>query len=225
MTTCPAVLVLFCRRPSVQTGKQRLAAVIGAERACRVAQALLDCALEDAHIWPGAVVISPADPRDAQWAMQLLDRPVDVVPQPDGGFGERLEQVDRMVRARGATHVVFIGSDAPSLDGHYYAAARAALVEHDFVLGPAAGGGVALMGARVHWSALANLPWSESTLCAVLSAACRDAPASVAMLPMSYDVDTATDLDHAAERLRSDDRPARRRLLELLVAIRAGSAA
>jgi hypothetical protein len=219
-----AALVVFCKRPAPGTAKQRLAAALGDEAALRIAQALLDCALEDAQAWPGPVVLSPAHAIDAPWARRLLRRPARVVAQPDGGLGERLEAVDRELRSGGLTHLIFIGSDAPGLDEGYYAAARRALEWHDVVLGPARDGGVTLMGARRSWPPLAGLPWSESTLAAGLERCCIDAGASVASLPRSYDVDTAQDLALAHEDLGGDSRAARRSLLRLLEPMTAGRA-
>ncbi|HET7757822.1 MAG TPA: hypothetical protein VFK87_11255, partial [Steroidobacteraceae bacterium] len=71
-----AVLVVFCRRPSLGAGKQRLAARLGGAGALAVAGALLECALEDAAAWPGELVLSPESPASAHWARQLLARPV-----------------------------------------------------------------------------------------------------------------------------------------------------
>ena len=108
-----AVLVLFCRRPALGNGKQRLARTLGAARALAIASALLECALEDAAEWPGELVIAPASPEDVPWAEGLLARPARVEPQCEGNLGQRLSALDAALRARGCQHVMFIGSDAP----------------------------------------------------------------------------------------------------------------
>lgn len=218
------VLVVFCRRPSLHAGKQRLATAIGVERAQRVAQALLACALEDATVWPGPVVIAPADACDREWARQLCGR-WDVLPQSEGGFGERLEALDRELRGYGARSIVFIGSDAPALNEDDYATARAALADHDIVLGPAADGGVTLMGARLPWPTLPDLPWGEANLFEALSDRCRARSLSVALLRPGFDVDTVADLERVLVQLRQDARPARRELHALLVTLGVGCAA
>ena len=46
-----SVLVIFCKWPRLNQGKQRLAKTIGAELALEVAKLLLDCAMEDAADW------------------------------------------------------------------------------------------------------------------------------------------------------------------------------
>ena len=211
------MLVVFCRRPRLGAGKSRLARALGAAQALAIAQALLECALEDARAWPGALVIAPENPAEAGWAQGLLERAATVQPQPRGNLGERLNAVDAAVRALGHERVLFIGSDAPSLAVSDLLAAHTALDAADVVLAPARDGGVTLMGSRLPWPDLAPLPWSEPTLGAALEQCCRSHARSVTRLPGSYDIDAASDLPTARRALAADDRPARRRLHELLV--------
>ena len=211
-----AALVLFCRRPAPGEGKRRLARALGDTQAFAVAQALLQCALEDAAQWPGELVLSPARGADASWAAGLLQRSAAVIPQPEGNLGERIAAVDAHLRSAGRDRVLFIGSDAPSLDPLHLATAAEALERADVVLVPAVDGGVALMGARSGWPDLAALPWSQPTLGESLARACRDSGRSVVLLEASYDIDEPDDCLLAIERLAPDTRPARRRLRALL---------
>jgi len=211
-----AVLVVFCRRPRLGESKQRLARALGATDALAIAQALLECVLEDALAWPGGLVIAPENPLDAHWAQGLTGRTASVQPQPPGNLGERLNAVDRAVRAAGHERVLFIGSDAPSLTLSELLAAQTALEGSDVVLVPARDGGVTLMGSRRAWPDLAPLPWSEPTLGQRLEECCRSHGRSVTRLPESYDVDEVSDLGRARCALAADERPARRRLHELL---------
>ena len=210
--------MVFCRRPRLGEGKRRLARALGAPRTLAIAQALLECALEDASAWPGALVIAPENPAEASWAHGLLER-ASVQAQPPGNLGERLNAVDAAVRALGHERVLFIGSDAPSLTLSDLSAAHAALDASDVVLVPARDGGVTLMGSRLAWPDLAPLPWSEPTLGEALEECCRSHARSVMRLPDSYDVDELSDLLTARHALAADPRPARRRLHELLVKI------
>ena len=215
-----AALVLFCRRPAPGEGKRRLARALGDERAFAVAEALLQCALEDAAAWPGPVVLSPARSGDAAWAAGLLGGEVQVIPQPEGNLGERIAAVDVLVRHRGCSRVLFIGSDAPSLHLWQLTAAAAALERVEVVLMPAADGGVTLMGSRTGWPDLTALPWSKPALGAALAQVCRQSSRSVERLEGSYDIDEPADCRLAIERLTGDPRPARRRLRELLCGLR-----
>jgi len=214
-------LVLFCRRPAHGIGKQRLARALGTARALAIATALLDCALEDLAAWPGAPVISPACQEDLAWAEGLIDRPKWLLPQPEGNLGQRLRHVDAETRRLGFDRVLFIGSDAPSLQPDNLIAAGDALADADVVLIPAVDGGVALMGSRIPWPDLAGLPWSEATLAEALEQECRANDRSVIRLAASYDVDEVSDLARAEEALRDDARPARERLRLLIRACNA----
>lgn len=208
-----ATLVLVFRRPLPGAGKQRIAAERGADYACALSRLLLDCALEDLAGWPGPVALSPANPADSAWSRVLAGRPAEVVPQPPGNLGVRILALDAELRRRGMRRALYIGSDAPALDGSYYEAAERALEETDVVLGPAADGGVTLMGNAAPWpAALAGLPWSEDGLGEALGDACRSAGLTVATLPGASDVDTVEDLARLPETLAGDERPARRAL-------------
>jgi len=207
-----ATLVVFCRRPAPGVGKQRLAAHAGTAFAFELSRHLLAAALEDAAGWPGPVALAPACAADHGWAAQLLERETLVVPQPEGNLGERLAAVDRELRARGHERLLYIGSDAPALDAPWYARARQALEGADVVLGPAADGGVTLMGARVPWPELTDLPWSTPALGDALEARCRKQGLSIVLLPRRCDVDDVASLAQLRTDLAGDARPARRAL-------------
>ena len=66
-----SILVVFCRRPALGVGKQRIAAEMGKEKALEAATLLLEATLEDARNWSGPVFLSPAAPQDRSWAAQL----------------------------------------------------------------------------------------------------------------------------------------------------------
>jgi len=207
-----STLVILCRRPSPGVGKQRIAARLGAGATASLAERLLATALEDAETWPGPVVIAPARPDDAGWAGACVNRNCRVVPQPDGNLGERINAVDRIVRRDGDARLIFVGTDAPTLDAPYFAAARRALESDDIVLGPAEDGGVTLMGAARAWPPLDGLPWSTSRLAAALKACCLDHGLSVRLLEPRRDIDEVGDLPRLQADLANDPRDARRAL-------------
>jgi rSAM/selenodomain-associated transferase 1 len=215
-TTTTAALVVFCRRPAPGVGKQRIAAGLGREFACRLGEALLKTTLEDARAWPGDVFIAPADDKDLDWAAALGPPGWSVVMQGPGNLGQRLNTVDRELRSRGYRCLVFIGSDAPLLDQAYYRDARNRLEDAEVVLGPADDGGVTLMAARAPWPTLNALPWSSEELGTALERCCRDAGLRVARLPVNTDVDLPEQLPRLMAALTGDRRPARRALASWL---------
>lgn len=212
-----STLVVFCRRPAHGAGKRRIAADIGAELTFALSTHLLATTLEDVRSWPGPVILAPAEAADAAWAGTLLSRQCEIMPQPNGNLGRRINAVDRQARDAGHTDLVFIGSDAPLLNSDYFAQALTGLTAHDVVLGPAEDGGVTLMGARRRWPELGDLPWSSDRLKNALELICIEEGLTVYSLDRRYDIDLATDLPRLYEDLASDPRPARRQLREWLV--------
>jgi len=207
-------VVLMMKSPA--RSKRRLAEHIGAPRATEIAQRLLECACEDLAAWPGLKCVAPsaADERDDV-------PPADaVVVQRGGNLGERIQHVNEELIRVGIERQLYIGIDCPSLDVAYLERAATALGDHDTVLGPAADGGVVLMGVRGRWPALAALPWSTSALFEALRAACAAAGSSAATLPRLDDVDTPGDLVALRTELAGDARPARRALVRWLAAQR-----
>ncbi len=207
-----ACLVVFCKRPDLFQGKQRLAATIGPEVAFLFAQSLLNCALEDASSWTGPVVLSPAAPQDCDWAKGLLDGDYEVLAQPDGNLGTRLKIIDHKLRAQGHDKIIFMGTDAPMLTAVHFEEAKKALNESDVILSFASDGGVTLMGARIPWPDMTHLPWSTDLLGVELENICCKKGLEVAKITPSYDVDVEADLLKLKQDLENDSRLCRKNL-------------
>ena len=205
-------LVIFCKRPALFQGKQRLARTIGAEQALVFAELFLNCAIEDANAWPGIVVLSPSSRQDSEWASSLLTREHWITAQPEGGLGHRLQVIDQQLRANGYSKIHFMGSDAPALRPHHFDEARNALDEEDVVFCPVSDGGVAIMAARVPWPDLKPLPWSTEQLGHALKQQCRRHGLSIRNITPSYDIDVEADLLKLTQDLSGDARPARQAL-------------
>ncbi len=206
-------LVLFRKAP--QRSKRRLALQIGS-RAAAAAERLLACALEDLADWPGETVIAPAAENDAEWFRAQQDGCIEMVVQRGGSLGERINQVDAVLRSSGRSRLIYIGADCPELNPNYLTAADRALDTNDAVIGPAKDGGVVLMGARQPWPSIGDLAWSTPELRDQLCARLRLQGWTVAGLDMLGDIDTAEDLTTVHEGLGGDDRTARRALVEWL---------
>lgn len=207
----PATLVLFCRRPALGVGKQRLANQLGAQHALEVSRLLLACALDDLQNWPGPRVIAPASADDQAWATDLTEA-ARVVPQTSGKLGERIAAVDQQLRGTGKR--LYIGSDAPGMSLTRLLQADAALNTYDTVIIPARDGGVTLLGTACQWPDLAELPWETPMLCSELEQRCADSGLSCHVLDSDYDVDTVADLRHAGIMLANDSRTSRQHLCD-----------
>ncbi|WP_432473571.1 TIGR04282 family arsenosugar biosynthesis glycosyltransferase [Amphritea sp. HPY] len=207
-------LVIFCKRPLPGQGKQRIAATMGKAAAFEIATALLKCALEDAEVWPGNVVLSPASVGDKLWAESLLQREHRVVPQCEGNLGVKLSFIDQDLRQQGDSSLLFIGTDAPEHTVSHYKELINLFSEADMLFSPAADGGVTAMGCNQPWPELSGLPWSTPQLGTELVASCQSAGFQVAFSSACYDVDTAADLERLKVSLKNDTRPARQQLLQ-----------
>ncbi len=213
------VLVLVCKRPSLGIGKQRLSPLLSPHGAHQVANALLECALEDLRSWPGPVVISPARPEDRPWAESLI-RGVRVIPQGEGNLGQRINALDQKLRGEGYARIVYMGTDAPALEERDFEEVRKALGHHDVALSPATDGGVVLMASRVPWPDLASLPWSTECLGAMLRNACRSKGMDVTLLTEGFDIDHAEDLERGILALEKDPRSSRQAFRNLACQLR-----
>lgn len=209
-------LILFCKRPAPGFGKQRLAAEIGTDAAFQIAKALLACALEDLQNWPGPVVVSPSCAEEAGWAATLLSREYEVIPQTAGNLGERIESIGSVLRQQGRHRQIVIGSDAPGLSLELLSAADGLLDEVDVVFSAAEDGGVSLMGTRSGWPMLGAMPWSTETLGQALVVGCEQSQQRVAWAEACSDVDRLLDLERIRRELHTDDRTARRALLQVV---------
>jgi len=211
-----SVLVLLLKRPLPGQGKQRLAATLGGRAALAIAEGLLECALEDARAWPGPVVLAPSLAADGDWIAARFGAPALWLAQESGNLGQRINRIDRTLRASGAERLLYMGSDAPMLQPRHFQAAASALHAGDVVLSAAADGGVVLMGNARPWPDLGGLPWSSARLGAALARCCSAAGLQVDYVRPGYDVDVAADLQRLRVDLAGDPRPARRHLLALL---------
>lgn len=212
-------LVVFCKRPKLHQGKQRLAEVIEPQRVLVVAEALLACAIEDTKAWQGQVVIACADENDMQWAQTLNEHAQVIAQLPSGlsgNLGQRLNYVDQTLRTLGHKQLVFIGTDAPALNHEHYLAVVNALNTHDIVLSHADDGGVVIMANNQSWPNIVDLPWSSEHLSQALAKKCLSQNLSVDYTLPSYDIDYVKDIEKLIIDLRDDPRPARQALLGII---------
>jgi glycosyltransferase A (GT-A) superfamily protein (DUF2064 family) len=235
-------LVIFCKRPKLHQGKQRLASSIGAEAALNIANALLNCAIEDAQYWQekwqGNVVIACAHSADIPWAKKLLTNAdiqhYDVISQceyelapaqlnshkPDqDNLGVRLNFIDQTLRKKNHQQLVFIGTDAPILKNAHYQATLTALKQNDIVLNHADDGGVVIMANNKPWPDLKKLPWSTELLSEALSTHCQKSGLNIAFSKAGYDIDHLQDLQKLQLNLIDDYRPARQHLYKEINAL------
>jgi glycosyltransferase A (GT-A) superfamily protein (DUF2064 family) len=158
------------------------------------------------------IAVCPARAGEAEWAREVFPFSDLVVPQVEGGYGERIEASLAALRATGYREIVFIGSDAPSLPLPYLRVVRRLLSEREVVLGPAQNGRVYAIGTRVPLAGLREIPWGTTGVFSALNEAAGRQGCSVGIAPPWYDVQTYPDLHRAAEDLQISPSLARRQL-------------
>jgi hypothetical protein len=204
-----SVLGVFGKRPEPGRVKTRLATVFGPEAAAELHEAMLFDLLET---WSSADVLAPGGrrvlayaPEDAgPWFDARVSDSFALQPQADGDLGRRMQAFFAGEFEDGATRVVLIGSDAPTLDPTIVISAFLALEGRDVVLGPATDGGYYLVGSRrVPPPIFEGVDWSTPDVLGQTLGRVRDAGLSLAVLPPWYDIDTPDDLRMLAGHLRA----------------------
>src|SRR4051812_34555724 len=148
-----SVLGIFGKRPEPGRVKTRLSAAIGPDDASRLHEAMLFDLLD---LWDAPGVIAPGGrkvlvyaPDDAgPWFDERVPASFSLQPQAEGDLGWRMAEFIAGEFEEGASRVVVIGTDAPTLDPSFVLGAFLALDGRDVVLGPASDGGYYLVGCR-----------------------------------------------------------------------------
>lgn len=222
ITSHQAALVIFCKRPKLNQGKQRLAAEIGTQNALELATHLLNCTLEDARNWNGDVILAISHRDDEEWAHELINEEIYsgkewlVCIQPEGSLGRRINDIDTRLRALSYKNLIFIGTDSPSLSANHFEEVKQQLEHNDAVLSNADDGGVVIMANRKPWPDLESLPWSTDKLAQYLRSTCRSYDFKVTSSTGEFDVDRESDLQKLFEAIKTDFRPARKQLMQWL---------
>lgn len=194
------VLAVYCRCPYSERVKTRLGETIGTETARQFYILCLDLLSRELPFLSDTydLTVCPSREEDSTWAAGVFPAGARILPQRGGGLGERLEASERDLREIGYDHIVFIGSDAPSLPVPYLRVVRRLLYERDVVFGPAQDGGVYAIGARVRLPGLREITWGSEKVFTELTDLCVRNDLSVGIAPPWYDVDTADALQRAA---------------------------
>lgn len=187
------LLCVLARVPSAGSGKSRLRATLGDATTDRLARAFV----EDVLDWPQDVadglLVAHAGP------VSLLppagSRAV-LVAQVDGDLGDRIAAAVDDGFARGATRVVIVGTDCPTLPAALLAAAFSGLSTAPSTVIPAADGGWIALGVdRPLGRILDGVTWSSARAGKQTIEALRADGRRPLVLPPWYDIDEPADLD------------------------------
>ncbi len=225
MTGRRRALVVIAKEPVPGAVKTRLASVLGADGAARVAAAMLADTLAgiaeaDAEPW---VCFAPADARTRMARRAPRCR---LIAQVDGDLGDRLAACFAALLGGGAEQVVIVGADTPQVAGATYQAAFTLLDQVDVVLGPAEDGGYYLVGAKAALPELfVGVPMGTAgVLEATIQRAIRRR-LQIGTVPTLRDLDRLEDLRAALAAGELDASPRTRLVVADLLAVRRASTA
>ena len=204
-----AVLGIFGKRPIPGAVKTRLASAFGPDFAAEAQAAML---FDILMTWtPGGVsaeggrrVLAFAPSDAGEWFDGRVPEAFALRPQADGDLGHRMLDFFEGEFESGASRVVLLGSDSPTLDPSIVVAAFLALEGRDVVLGPSTDGGYYLVGCRGSAPPLfEGIDWSTPDVLGQTVDRLRDTGRSLAILPPWYDIDTPDDWTTLRGHLRA----------------------
>ncbi len=203
----------MCKPPRPGVSKTRLAAVVGPERAARLARAfLLDSADLLRFLAPryAATLTAFYAPADAGQELAALLPDWTLSPQPEGDLGARMGAAFDALFAAGVPCALLTGTDAPTLPPALVELLPAAIsAGADAALIPALDGGYcAIAFARPLPALLADMPWSQPGLLDATRARAASMGLRLDVLQPWHDVDAAVDLEMLRLSLAAAQPPA-----------------
>jgi rSAM/selenodomain-associated transferase 1 len=226
------VLYVAARAPRPGLTKSRLGRTIGHERAAALYAAFVRDLAERLNKATCRVgwYVTPEDAWTELAALVAYDRAPTVqrgpiLVQPPADWTERQRALFATARARHERRTILIASDSPQLGVDLIGEAFQRLQRDDLVLGPTEDGGYYLIGVRTDGHATAAHPWdalcgvrmSTGTVLDEILARVAGLGLRASLLPTTFDVDEAADLDQLIPlALIRDDLVATRTALEAL---------
>ena len=191
-------LIVFAKAPVPGYAKTRLAHVLGAEAAARLASRMLAETLAnaiEAGIGPVELCCAPHDTHP-EFGCAAIEYGVNLTLQGDGDLGTRMHRaLTRSLNVH--RRVLLIGTDAPGLRAVRLRDAAAALHAQAAVFVPTADGGYVLVGLSQPMPALfEEIAWSTNQVMAQTRERLRKLGMVATELPMLHDVDEPEDLVH-----------------------------
>jgi uncharacterized protein len=200
-------LVLFAKEPRPGAVKTRLTPPLTPNQASELSQCFLADTVDYLRPLQNIDRIIAYDPPEAaSYFTTLAGDDFSLLVQPAGDLGARLTMVFSTMHARGYTHSLAIGSDAPTLPVEHIVQAVDLLhnEQQEVVIGPSTDGGYYLIGMRGLYPAVfQNIDWSTERVCGDTLRQAERSKLSVGMLPPWYDVDTIESLEQLREDLEA----------------------
>jgi rSAM/selenodomain-associated transferase 1 len=196
------VLAVMARYPAVGEVKTRLAETIGASRACALYRAFLQD-IEARFAQGPRSFVWMFHPPECDFAA-LVAPGARCLPQVGRDLGARLHNCFRQLCDAGFERVIVIGADVPHVRDAWLDEAEQYLDTVDVVLGPSDDGGYYLVAMRAAHDIFTGVAMGTPRVLAETLATAARAGLRVHLLPGSFDIDDANDLDRL-QRLLGDE--------------------
>lgn len=200
------VFGLFAKHPQPGRVKTRLAKSLGDELVAELYAAFVDDLLDrfsdvaDRRI----LAFAPNEPASKSYFAKRSSGRFDLWPQPEGDLGSRMTAFFDDAFNAGATRVMLIGSDSPTLPMEFVQLAFDLLAKAECVIGPATDGGYYLIGMqRPIPEVFRDIAWSGPDVLQQTVARLTELQIRPAELPAWFDVDTLDDLSMLRSHLQS----------------------
>jgi hypothetical protein len=191
MTTA---IVIFAKEPHPGRIKLRLNRLLGPEKTAELCRCFILDTLDmirPLSIGRKDVAYLPEDARDYFRNLVAPYLEISTFPQQGYDTGERLQHAFQHEMSGGATDIVVINTDTPSLPQQFVTDAFDALKKVDIVVGPTFDGGIYLAGSRLPTRVLfEDVPWGTPDVFRQIVHNVTAAGLGLKTLPPWYDVDT-----------------------------------
>jgi rSAM/selenodomain-associated transferase 1 len=204
---------IFCKTPIAGRSKTRLSPPLGPDDCAALSECFIrdlamtiDSVCADGGV-TGYAVYTPVGTERA--LRGLLPPDFRLLPQINGGFGDRLFHSACDLLNAGHAGAILLNADSPTLPASILRAAAEALRHDDAVaLGPAIDGGYTLIGiSKPHVRLFEDIPWSTADVYRKTVERAREIGLPVVNVPLWYDIDDAETLRLLTDEL-AGKRPA-----------------
>lgn len=196
-----ACLIVFAKNPVPNQVKTRLIPTLSPEQAAALYTAFLTDWCETLAKLSNVDLVIAYTPIEAQPDLQaLIGDDVIYIPQIGADLGERLTSATQWATKQGYAKILFVGSDSPTLPVSYISQAIIRLDSRDTVIGPSTDGGYYLIGfsaaalTKTVPHVFEEITWSTAEVLQQTMERIHSAKATLGLLPLWYDIDTAEDL-------------------------------
>ena len=187
-------LIVFTRYPEPGKTKTRLIPALGEVGAAKLQRQMTEYTLSLVTISHLSTEVRFAG-GDVQLMRDWLGSELIYQEQGEGELGVRMARSLSSAFQSGATQIVIIGTDCPSLNAEILTTAFHQLQQHDLVLGPAIDGGYYLIGLQRFIPELfVNIDWGTSQVLAQTVKIAQKLNLSIFYLPELADIDRPEDL-------------------------------